>query len=276
MKNCYIFSLLFFLSAQLVAQDITVGSNNTAGLSGSVFIRETPGGNGFFTAVARQIADPTLGISEGALFGFNGSFSNFYGIGLGALRNSNYDIWFQTGAINGGGYRFYKGIDELMTLTNSGSLGIGTNSPLYKVDVNGDIRADRYYYDISATLLSSSDKLLKKNITEIDGVLEKILRLRPVNFEWNDTKLNLLSGRKSQIDLFGIHEGLIAQEVELIFPSYVKTDADGYKAVSYVSFILPIIKAIQEQQDVIDKLRYHIMKLESDISKYGILQKFDR
>jgi hypothetical protein len=76
-----------------------------------------------------SITDPTAGITTGTVFALNGASSNnTFGIGVAAVRNGNYDIWFQTGSINGGGYRFYKGTSEIVTITSAGELLVGTTS----------------------------------------------------------------------------------------------------------------------------------------------------
>ena len=74
------------------------------------------------------ITDPTNNntLTNGTVYALNGvSTVNNFGIGLSGLRNENYDIWFQTGSVNGGGYRFYRGTTELLTIANSGNLGLG-------------------------------------------------------------------------------------------------------------------------------------------------------
>ena len=47
--------------------------------------------------------------------------------------------------------------------------------------------------------------------------------------------------------------GIIAQEVEEIFPEIVETRQNGYKAVRYDRLIAVIIQAIKELKELIDK-----------------------
>jgi len=49
--------------------------------------------------------------------------------------------------------------------------------------------------------------------------------------------------------------GVIAQEVEAIYPELVSTDENGYKSVSYEKFTPILIEAIKEQQAIIDELK---------------------
>jgi hypothetical protein len=49
--------------------------------------------------------------------------------------------------------------------------------------------------------------------------------------------------------------GFIAQDVEKIFPSMVKTYKDGCKSVKYVNFIPILVQGYREQVDEIKKLK---------------------
>ena len=64
-----------------------------------------------------------------------------------------------------------------------------------------------------------------------------VRRLRGVSFEWDENAPQGLRGR----DL-----GVIAQEVEEVFPELVRTDADGFKTVNYHGLVAPLIEAIKE------------------------------
>lgn len=87
-----------------------------------------------------------------------------------------------------------------------------------------------------------SDINLKKNLSPINNALKKILSLRGVSFEWKDENM----GRKREI-------GVIAQDVEKVFPELVSTITDR-KLVSYDGLISALIEAIKEQQTQIDAL----------------------
>ena len=113
----------------------TLKVNNSG--TGGVTLSSNASDTGLITADNLSPANPTTGISEGTNFGFNSSPSNFFGMGLAAIRNSAYDIWFQTGNNNGGGYRFYKGINELVTISKDGDVGIDAPNPIEKLDIDG-------------------------------------------------------------------------------------------------------------------------------------------
>jgi len=64
-----------------------------------------------------------------------------------------------------------------------------------------------------------------------------VRRLRGVTFEWSEDAQSARRGRDM---------GVIAQEVEEVFPELVSTDDDGYKRVNYAGLIAPLIEAIKE------------------------------
>ncbi len=108
------------------------------------------------------------------------------------------------------------------------------------------------YYN---TLAARSDKRLKNTITNItNDLVAKYLQLRPVSYYWNqdrsrDTKLQY---------------GLIAQEVETLFPEMVNTATDEMqtKSVNYQSLHALSLKVIQEQQKQIEILQQKQAALE--------------
>jgi endosialidase-like protein len=69
------------------------------------------------------------------------------------------------------------------------------------------------------------------------SVMALVRRLRGVSFEWREDAPSGHSGS----DL-----GVIAQEVEDVFPELVRTDERGYKLVNYAGLIAPLIEAVKE------------------------------
>ncbi|KKU11770.1 MAG: Hemagglutinin-like protein [Parcubacteria group bacterium GW2011_GWB1_45_7] len=62
--------------------------------------------------------------------------------------------------------------------------------------------------------------------------------------------------------------GLIAQEVEKIFPDFVHTNEEtGLKSVDYAKLTVPLIEAVKEQQREIDTLRTDIDELREEIEQ---------
>ncbi len=151
-------------------------------------------------------------------------------------------------------------------LDEDGEVGIGDQTPDYPLDVVGDIATSTGYLVGTTCVLGScsSDKRLKKNIVPIDNALDKIIRLQPVSFEF----INQESGSGEQF-------GLVAQDLEKVFPEWVNEDQNGNKNINYgLQFQMLLIQAIKEQQSTIENLRARLDDLEkSKISEIIALKK---
>ncbi len=88
-----------------------------------------------------------------------------------------------------------------------------------------------------------SDEKLKGHITQIDSSLYKVLILNGYTFNWKDS----LYSDTTKHDI-----GLIAQEVEKVYPELVTTDSVGIKKVYYYKLIPILIEALKDQQELID------------------------
>ena len=72
----------------------------------------------------------------------------------------------------------------------------------------------------------------------LKGPLDKLLQLRGVTFEWKEPE--------KQGNLTGTQMGLIAQEVEEVFPEWVGTQEDGGKTLTIRGFEALTIEALRE------------------------------
>ena len=132
---------------------------------------------------------------------------------------------------------------EKIRIDSSGNVGIGTTSPGYKLDVVGDINSStalRFAGTSVCTIsgcTTSSDRTLKENIKPLTNSLENILKLQGVGYDWKD--------KKKYNDNHQV--GLIAQDLEKIYPEVVVTDLkSGLKSVAYDHLIAPLIEAFKE------------------------------
>ncbi len=128
------------------------------------------------------------------------------------------------------------------------------------------------YTYMRGTLLQTSDATLKENINTIQNATDKLNSLRGVSYNFktkttlnkagrisSDTIRQGYSGKESS----DIHLGLLAQEVEKVFPDLVKVSEDGYKAVSYIELIPVLIEALKEQTKRLETLEIKVKKLEN-------------
>jgi hypothetical protein len=122
-----------------------------------------------------------------------------------------------------------------------GNVGIGTAAPGFALDVNGSIAA-------VGALQAHSDRKLKKNIVNVDHSVEKLLSLNGVFFDWRKDEfpeIHFEGGRQM---------GVIAQDVEKVFPEAVSKNKKGIRSVAYTMLIAPIIEAIKEFSHKITEL----------------------
>jgi hypothetical protein len=136
---------------------------------------------------------------------------------------------------------------NLGTFTYDGNLGIGTSSPIYKLDVVGNIRTSGCVIYNGGTLgTCASDIRLKDNIMNLkfDNAIEKIIKLQPKKFVFKQDPNHEM-------------HGLIAQEVEEFAPELIQIDQNGYKQIKYGDIQWLMVKALQE-------LNYKIINIEKD------------
>jgi hypothetical protein len=143
---------------------------------------------------------------------------------------------------DGGVSLFFNNSSKLST-TSSGISVTGSVSATGNISATtGTISALNGNYTgivTASDFNSNSDINLKTNINQIQNSIDKILQIRGVNFEWKDTHKQSM--------------GVIAQEVEKIFPELVSTSEN--KTVNYNGLIGVLIEAIREQQEQIDELK---------------------
>jgi hypothetical protein len=143
-----------------------------------------------------------------------------------------------------------QGSYQLFVNGSTQRVGIGTDSPGYKLTVNGTAWC-------SSGAWTGSDIRWKKNITDINNALSGILSLQAVNYDLRTDEFPEM-GFES-----GSQIGLIAQDVENIFPQLVKTDNNGFKAVAYDKLSAILVEGMKEQQKQIESQQKQIDELKA-------------
>ena len=152
---------------------------------------------------------------------------------------------------------------EQKTIGLNGSVAVKNG-----LDVKGELRAfqslrvnkgiytnDHLKVKKTATAQSfntTSDARLKDDLQPINDALSSVLRLQGKTYRWKEDH------HKQDI-------GLIAQEVEQVFPELVDQDANGFKAIAYSRLTAVLIEAIKEQQGQIASLQQENRELKSRI-----------
>ena len=197
--------------------------------------------------------------------GRDSTFSGRVGIGTTAPQQELHIVKESENAdvrLQGGGSPHF--LDVFSGGSNAGLWNYG-NRPLdfatngthrMRIAANGDFLVytkSAYKYGGSSWGVMS-DARLKRNIEPLDGSLERLLRLRGVQFEWTEPE--------KHGDLEGTQLGFIAQEVEEVFPEWVVTDPDGYKVVATSGFKALTVEALREMMNEITTLKQEIAALK--------------
>jgi len=113
----------------------------------------------------------------------------------------------------------------------------------FRVKGDGDLENTNNSYG------AISDESLKENIVDASPKLEKLKQVQIKTF-------NLIDHDLKQI-------GVIAQDLENVFPSLVKDNDDGYKTVKYSVFVPILIKAMQELEQQVADLSEQVQNLQN-------------
>jgi hypothetical protein len=106
---------------------------------------------------------------------------------------------------------------------------------------------------------SGSDRRLKENIRDITGALEVVNHVGGKLFDWTDEHIESRGGED------GYHNrkedfGVVAQDVQEVFPLGVRTRPDGTLAVDYEKLCAVAFAAIKELNEKVSQLEQRINK----------------
>jgi hypothetical protein len=164
--------------------------------------------------------------------------TDFHDLRLRAWLNDGvggraYDVY-----IDSWNWGFWADGKILLATANNARVGIGTTTPNYKLEVQGDINAIGTVRANGIAL--TSDARFKQGVATIMNSVDILSRLNPVTYTWN------LLGQQHGGKVGSTEYGFLAQDVESILPSAVSTSADGYKSLNYIDFIPHLVGAIKE------------------------------
>jgi len=131
--------------------------------------------------------------------------------------------------------------------STGGTINIGTAS-----QDSAKIRCDGLIKTLSlqtTNFTQTSDARKKENVKTIEDSVATLEKLRPVTFDWKE-------GGKADV-------GFIAQEVKEVYPELVAEDASGHYSVAYTGLVAPLVRAVQQQQEMIRALEARLAKLEA-------------
>lgn len=218
------------------------------------------------------------GSHDGAGIGV-GAFAGDGGWGLFARANGDFGRGIVTRALGtngigiharGGMWAGYFEDDCYM----GGFVGINELNPTHWLHLGTNSAAK----PTSNTWTISSDERLKKNITPIKHALESLLALHGVTYQWKDPS--------TQGDMAGTYTGMIAQDVETVFPEWVREDANGFKTLTVIGFEGIVVEALRELRnekdaeikalrDANESLQARVSRLERLIESSALAQRHE-
>ncbi|MEZ4962977.1 MAG: tail fiber domain-containing protein [Saprospiraceae bacterium] len=251
------------------------GSSNTTGI-GNVAIGHHAGDD--FTAGSANVF---IGVSAG------GNTNTAPGTGSNNFIGDNSGITNITGTEN----TCLGDLSDVANNNQTNSTALGNSAT---VNASNKIRLG----NSSVTVIEGqvaysfpSDARFKNTVQENVKGLDFILDLRPVTYQFDVAKFNRhirsdsqLEGRERVEDQAAIqkassivYSGFIAQEIEasmkkvgyenfsgLVSP---QNDKDNY-GVRYSTFVVPLVKAVQEQQEMIQRQQAEIEQQQQEIEKF--------
>jgi len=220
-----------------------------------------------------------------------GYFTNYYSV----VSSGNTAVGFSAGGNynNGSDNTFigaYTGANAA-SYSNSTVLGSNTSMTASNQVRVGNTSVTSVGGQVGWTTLS--DARIKRNIQNNVSGLEFILKLRPVTYNIDVVEADKflgLDGLKSHTTTEEIeaksakskivYSGFIAQEVEAAAKQSTyefsgvdapKNDKDLY-GIRYAEFVVPLVKAVQEQQAIINEMKLQIETLSTELYKLKSLK----
>ncbi|KAG1669790.1 hypothetical protein FOA52_001620 [Chlamydomonas sp. UWO 241] len=220
-------------SGILAVQRGGTGTVSATGTGGSVVLSVGPtltGTTTVATLAATTVQFPNTLVDKKLVL-WDGAGAAYHGLGIaaGVLK---YNV-----ATSSTAHVFTASNVELMRLTGTGNVGVGTSTPAQKLHVVGNIFA-------TGDVVAQSDARLKTDITPIDNAMARIGAISGYTYRMTDDE----SGRRCL--------GVLAQEVKAVMPEAVVTPptADGFMSVAYGNLVALLIEGMKELGARIDRL----------------------
>jgi len=179
----------------------------------------------------------------------NGVYSTAMGYGSYASDYSSLVIghWNLSGSTVTGSATAANSANTLFVIGNGSESW--SKSDAFKVMANGDTTVSNDL-TVGGDIVVSSDARLKANIVSLGSTLAKLL---------------LIDGKTYTMKKNGKQKiGVLAQDIQKVFPELVTTDDKEMLAVNYQGLVPVLINALKEQDDKISRLEKLVEKLISD------------
>lgn len=174
----------------------------------------------------------------------NGAYSTTFGHGNNANGFGTFKIGINSLDFGGQNATSPQSTNVMFQVGN-GVLG-GSKSNALTLFYSGDLY-------IAGTYYNSSDYRLKKEINPVSNSLTKLQHLSAYNYYW-----------KSERNSPDLQTGILAQEVQKVFPELVTENGKGELAVNYLGLIPHLIEAVKELKKENEELNNRLLLLEQN------------
>ena len=215
----------------------------------------------------------SISLQSGITSASNSNNAAFYGKATANSGGVSYGVFGVAGSTSGGSGNFgVVGCVESTSTSGAGVLGCN-----YNITNTGLIGNYAGYFMGNAkvtgtmtvnSLVQTSDSRLKENIVSLskrdESILSKVLDMNVIEYNYKPLIPSLVLPdsvsteeviKKAGLDTSKKHYGVIAQELQELFPALVDEDQDGYLGVNYVELVPVLIRAIQELKAQVDALQ---------------------
>ena len=167
-------------------------------------------------------------------------FTNIYGVTekCSKINYSSENIYIEN--IGGEDIVFKTNDTERVVIFNNGDVSFN-----HSIQISDDVT-------VGGTMMSSSDRRIKTNIAPLENCLDKIDGIS--GYQYNRTDL---------IDTTKLHVGVIAQDVEEVYPELVESNKSDIKQVNYNSLIAVLVECVKELKEENKELKERIINLEN-------------
>jgi len=156
----------------------------------------------------------------------------------------------------------YGGVGVYGTIINGSSYSFPTTSlGVYAGYFAGNVKVTGTLTASSVT--TTSDMRLKENIQDLNqSAAKNIQLLRPVEYKLKPDSIQHVY-QENAFEMKVNHYGLLAQEVQEVFPNIVYEGQDGYMSINYTELIPVLIKSVQDLSAEVTELKAQIKELQT-------------
>ena len=242
--------------------------NPSIAASGGALAAITHQGSGNGYHIQGFFAQAALG-SGNYLYGIKSSTYNSTALTTGR----SYGVYGQAGNATSG---YNYGIYGYILGTNNGAAVFGTTSgdvilsQKWAGYFKGNTKVEGTLW-VNSTSYTSDEKF-KTNISSLESseTISNILKINPVKYNLKQFEVYATGGDTLKVSNYYDESsqlfvkarfGVIAQELQKIYPDLVYTDGEGNLGVDYIELVPILIKAVQVQQRNIEALEKRINQL---------------